>query len=756
MNEGAPGRSASRSAILRNVPATIPRGAAGRMPPVQTGRLVFKQYAGSLQIEIKNFRDLQRAVEAPQTLWVATACPTDGMTCDPRFLKFLDGDNNMRVRAQELKAAVELVGKMLRNHAGVDEASDRLDLTDLSDDAEALRATAEVILESLGQKGAGSITLEQIRKSEQSLKDAHAHGDGIVSPPSIKDAELAELAGKIVPCFPEVKNKAGQPGFDLAMLEAFRKKRAEAKEHLGKQAELFAWGESSLERARQLLALRARVDEYFLQCRLVATQPEAAERFRLNAERLEALVGDPGGVAKALAALPIAPPRSEGVLRWAELYRGAEREGLEVLRRDVIAAVIGDSGELLEGEWHAVAGKAQAIADWQARLDAEPVFKLGPDLDRLDEEAIGKLEALCKADLDLKEKIASIDALERLVLYQRWLLPFANNFISMPDLYETTRRALFETGTLILSGREFALSVLVPDRAAHVKLAEEGTLCLAYVKIQEGDPTKPVREVAVPITSGTSQGVVVGKRGVFVDHLGNQLDATVTHVVLRPVSLFESMTQPFQRIGKFLSSKIEALSQAGEKSLDTTLEKTYTAASAAPAPKPGAPPAPVAPAAAPGGALGGMLAGGGLAIAAIGSSLAFVLGQLKKMTVLDVFNAVIAIVAVVSVPAGLVGWMKLRKRNLATVLEGSGWALNDRLLLTRALGALITRRPARPRGSVVDRADIVKKALVVRRGQGEHEEQRQVGRTILLAIGLALLVTWQYREIWLPWVGVKP
>jgi hypothetical protein len=129
----------------------------------------------------------------------------------------------------------------------------------------------------------------------------------------------------------------------------------------------------------------------------------------------------------------------------------------------------------------------------------------------------------------------------------------------------------------------------------------------------------------------------------------------------------------------------------------------------------------------------------------VGSSLAFIVSQVRSLTVFDVFTALIIAAAVVMLPSGLLGWLKLRKRNLALLLEGSGWALNDRLMLTRDLAMLITRRPRLPKSATVDRADMLRSALVT-----VHEDDEGEPRSwglwffILLAVLAALL--WQFRE----------
>ncbi len=691
-----------------------------------TRPLVYRRYGGSLQVSIPSFEVLVEAVRIPETQWLATACPLEGLHCDPRFLAFVDTDGNKRIRVAEVRAAVEYAAKSLKSYEGADAASDVLALDALSEAGTKLRDVAGILLETLKAGDRTRISLEQVRTSEKALREAGQNGDGIVAPAFLPEP-LRSLAGKLMACFPEVKNRAGQAGVDLPMLQRFREERSALWVHLAERGAVLVWGERSLEHARRIQEVRPLLDTYFLQCRLVAAQPEAVSSLKLEAGRVQGALGDTQALARVVSELPVAPPEPGGALRWSRLYRGQAFERLEAFRKDVAVPLTGDMATLVD-------------AAWQSRLEASPLRALVDALAGIPESEVEALEAACRADLALKDKLDAVDELERLILYQRWLLTFANNFISMPDLYQTKRRALMEKGTLILGGRRYRLSVLVTNRAAHASLTGQGTTCTLYVQVvaKEGGESY---EVAVPATRGRSADLVVGKRGVFYDVEGREYDAVVTQVIRQPVSLWESMTMPFGRIGQFISKKIEGMAAAGEKSLDESLEKGYAQGTlAAPAV-----PAPGAPAAAPAAGPGGFIAATGIAFAAVGSSLAFIVTQVKSLTVFDVISAAMIVAAVVMLPSGLLGWLKLRKRNLALLLEGSGWALNDRLRLTPDLAALITRRPRLPKNAKVDRTDVLHSVLV-RVREDDEDEPRSPG--VWLAIGLAILfvVLWQFRE----------
>jgi Flp pilus assembly pilin Flp len=94
-----------------------------------------------------------------------------------------------------------------------------------------------------------------------------------------------------------------------------------------------------------------------------------------------------------------------------------------------------------------------------------------------------------------------------------------------------------------------------------------------------------------------------------------------------------------------------------------------------------------------------MLLGGGLAIAALGSALAYITKTLANTNPLAILVGVLVAVLLVMIPISLVAYIKLRKRELSAILEGSGWAINARMRLTRKQGRGFTERPSYPKGT---------------------------------------------------------
>lgn len=714
--------------------------------------IVYRRFGGSIHVRCDTFAQLREAVQIPETQWVATAAPTSAFLVDATFLKHLDADGNDRVRVDELQAATAWLAARLNTGAGVDARKDVLVVAHLAADQPALKAAAATVIAAVpagaSEHDKDQVTLAQVRAADAPLRERGENGDGIVAPKHLPE-KVRGLGAQVMGLFPETKNRAGESGLAPDTLAAFKTARADLLAHVEKKAAIFVWGEDSLARAQRIFAVKDKLDEHYLLCRLVASQPDARERFRLATDRIERLVGDRAAMEQALAALPICPPDPAGVIAFSTLHRGPSFELLSSFAKDVLAPTLGQGEQLPESAWRELVGKADAILAWQATFDGSPVKGMVDTLKGLDDD-LAALDAAQQQDLARKDALQAIADLEKVILFQRHLLDFANSFLAMPDVY-TNRRALYERGWGVLAGRRYEMSVLVPDLAAHQAATSNGTTCIIYGKVE--DKTGGTFEVAMPKTRGWSTELQPGKRGVFYDLKGTEYDLTVTHVVRHPVSVIEAALSPFLRIGEMVKGKLAGLNAGVDEAIQKKsqvvsvkidgataaasaavkpLTDKGAAAAATPAPDPAAP----APAVAPGG-MGNALAMGGLAVAAVGSSVAFIANQLKALTLGDVVSIILIGFLAVALPSGFVGWLKLRRRNIAELLEGAGWALNDRLRLTPNLTARITQTPSRVPGSSLE-------LMATPAAPGEPEASH-TGWKILGVVVVLLVVLWQFR-----------
>ena len=160
----------------------------------------------------------------------------------------------------------------------------------------------------------------------------------------------------------------------------------------------------------------------------------------------------------------------------------------------------------------------------------------------------------------------------------------------------------------------------------------------------------------------------------FNDLDGNELHAKVVDIVENPISIREAVTDPFLRIKNSFFSRLEAFSSKAEEQLLKRQDKDRKKdGNAAP-----------------------LLGIGGVAVAALGSSLAFITKTISAMSLRTVVIALLVITVLIAVPAAISAYARLSRRDLSTILEGSGWGLNSRMKLTRQQADHFTHRPDRP------------------------------------------------------------
>lgn len=684
-------------------------------------RMRFRKYGRAFQLRIDSHEDLAHLLDLSESHWMATSAPVDAFACDAVFLKLLDSDENGRVRCDEVRRAARWVLDVLADRSGVDEGADALRLDALRlecDDGARIHAAAKRILRNLRRPDDEIVSLGQVRDRKRIFSAADANGDGIIPPTAAKDEEIAAFVKDVIAAVGGEADAGGIPGVTEALLDRFLKeaeafvswseKGAPADEESRKA--LMPLGPDTAAAVAALQAVGDKVDDYFRLCATVAYAPASAASLALNLKPENAL--EEYG-AKLLGA-PLAPLAAEGRLDLNGPLNPAWRTQLDALREKAIAPLLGKGASAIgEEQWRHVRGVLAAHAAWAAAKPDTNAALLGLDKLRiyLDPRYRKAVMRLIAADRAAAKEIEGMVLVEKLILYQRWILEFVNNFVNFSRLYDPDERALFETGTLIMDGRQFTLCVKVDDRAGHAKIAENSRLFVIYVELTQEAKTER-REIAAAVTSGGKGNLYVGKHGIFMDRLNRLWDATVVRIIENPISLSQAVKAPFKRVGELIQGQIERLAGSSQKAMEQQVSAKAAAVSTSvqqSVQQPAAASAPQAAAPAGGGSSGvrDILIGGSIAFAAVGSSLAYITKTLKGLE--DPGRTIAMVVAFLIValmlPMILNAWVKLRQRDLGTLLEASGWAVNGRMRLTRIMNGVFTRRPKLPKKARKQRWD---------------------------------------------------
>ncbi|MBR7155026.1 MAG: hypothetical protein IKD12_06985, partial [Paludibacteraceae bacterium] len=88
----------------------------------------------------------------------------------------------------------------------------------------------------------------------------------------------------------------------------------------------------------------------------------------------------------------------------------------------------------------------------------------------------------------------------------------------------------------------------------------------------------------------------------------------------------------------------------------------------------------------------GIFAAIGMALGMIGPALAAVATDLGKLAWWQLIIVFVCILLVISGPSMIMAWLKLRRRNLAPVLNANGWAVNADAIISVPFGRTLTEQ----------------------------------------------------------------
>ena len=412
-------------------------------------------------------------------------------------------------------------------------------------------------------------------------------------------------------------------------------------------------------------AVAAKVDDFFTRCRLAAFDERAAGFLNASEDTLKALAA--GMLAAGSTAdLPIAKVGAGGTALPLDTgINPAWAGALAALREQAVAPLLGARDSLTEADWQTLQGKLAPYAAW---LAAKP-----------DPAAAGD----------------GVLALERLARYCRDLMTLANNFVAFKDFYTHQKPATFQIGTLYLDGRAAELTVAVNDAGRHAALATLSRLCLVYC-----DCVRPGAKmtIAAAFTAGDSDQLMVGRNGVFYDRQGNDWDATITKIVDHPISLRQAFWSPYKKLARMVGEQLQKVAASKATAVEGRLAETAVGVGRK-VEAPAAPAAKAAPTPFDVGKFAGIFAAIGLAVGAIGTAIASLVTGLLGLSWWQLPLALAGLLLVVSGPAVILAWFKLRARNLGPLLDANGWAVNARARINIPFGTSLTQLAALPAGA---------------------------------------------------------
>ena len=692
--------------------------------------MMFRRIGGAGQLALRDIDDLPHVLELDEAHWALTGIDIDFLRTDRQFLDFIDEDHNGIIQADEVKRAVAWFLAHIRPEARPELGSPelRLDSIDVSaPEGAALFAAARVVLRNLGIPDSPVLSLSQIRNDDGILSNACCNGDGVITPGCFtgdcregasaipENPHLAEIVSRIMEIIGSCRDLTGAEGINRELLDSFR---SGAEQYLSwyeapeNRPELLRpCGERTADFAAAVENLQERIDRYFLHCAALDFLPGLSCRPPLVEG--DGDVPESAPMQELLDTLPIATPRPDRVLDFSAPLNPLYEKELHALAAHPAMAEFLTGSVLSEAMWRRLTSLLAPCLEWKNAEPDKAYEKIEPAILKqwLTDGSLEELRRRIDEDLTIARELTAYHSLIKLTLFQQYLLEFLNNYVSLGALFNPRAASMLQTGKLVMDGRHYTFATPVKNLAEHKRIATMSDICVLYVEATTGRTENARRmTLAVAVTSGNIRNLFIGKHGIFYAVDGSVWDARIIDLIQQPVSISEALKMPFFRFGEFVARLADRFFSTKSTEVQKTLEKTITTGAVLTPPAPAPAAKPQTPAVS--GSM--MLMGGGIGIAAIGSSVAFIIKSLQNISILNVLAVLLGIILIFGGPMVVISLVKLYRRNISRFLEAKSCAVNRPMRLSRKLGLVFTFAPPLPRAGLLkeDLVDLFRKPTV--------------------------------------------
>lgn len=586
----------------------------------------FSTVGGVTRVNIENGEDIAHLDELDQKLWTVLSCPVKGLEFDERTLALMDSDADGKIRVSEVVAASQWLRKVLRDMNYLCKGSDEIGFDQVqadTDEGKQVLDAAHLILGKLGHD-----------KQSIALQDVVDY--------------MAVYEEKCKAEYTATNADPFEPPF----------------------------GEQSDAAAAAVNAIRAKMDDYYMRCKLVQFDEEATAALDVQVDKIATISGNNLTESiEEIASYPLQRPSKEAILSPTAGINPAWQAAVNALLGTAFAK---ETTTISEAEWEEAKAKTDAYTAWLAAGETA-----------MNEAIAAQLET----------HSAAIAPVERLLHYCRDFMKLLDNYVLFKDFYrrDDSKLAVFQAGKLFIDQRQCDLCIRVSDMGKQAAMAPQSGMYLIYCHCVSKTGTAEM-DIVAALTDGDVNNLFEGKNAIFYDRAGHDYDATVTKIIDNPISVRQAFWSPYRKFGKWITDKItKSASDKESKQFENmtaradnasnNLATTPEAAATADAKKGQA--FDIA-------KFAGIFAAIGLAVGAIGAALG-ALGGFIFAKWYNILLLVALVIVVISGPSMFLAWLKLRKRNLGPILNANGWAINSKVLVNTTFGATLTSMAQYPK-----------------------------------------------------------
>ena len=649
----------------------------------------FDNIGGTSRVKITKGEDIAHLSELDPKMWTVLSCPVKGLEIDEKSLSYMDCDSDGKLRINDVICTSKWITGLLKDADLLLEGKDSIDIAQINTDSDAgkkLYNSAKQILENLGKEGT-VISIADTADNAAIFAKTRFNGDGVITEATAEDAADKAAVAAAVTCLGGVADRSGAMGVNADLVEAFYKALAD----------YVAWNDATVEapygdRTDAAIAaynaLDAKVKDFFVRSKLAAFSPDSTASLDVQTASIQAISADNlTGKTDEIASYPIARVTGKAEIDLSEPVNPAWAAQFETLKA---IAVEPGAKVLTEADWAAIGAKFAAYTSWKAAKAGAAVEGLGLDAVKtlLEQNRKESLLALVAQDAALKEEAENIDTVTKFLHVYRDFYRLLRNFVTLQDFYNKKEKAIFQSGRLIIDQRECHFCMPVADAGKHNAMAPSSGMYLVYCDCTTKTQAGKISIVAA-VTVGDVGDLMVGKNAVYYDNAGVEWDAVITKIIDNPISIAQSFWSPYRR----MATAVENLINKSAADKDAKIMKEATAKiNAAPTSLPAAG-ADAKPAAAPPfdiAKFAGIFAALGMALGMIGSALVSLAKGVAGLEWWETILAFVGVLLVISGPAMVLAWLKLRRRNIAPLLNANGWAINAAAKINIPFGETLT------------------------------------------------------------------
>ena len=655
----------------------------------------FSNVGGVPRVKITTGEDIAHLAELDPKMWTVLSCPVKGLEISDKSLGYIDVDADGKIRINDVVATSQWLTGVLKNKDLILDGVDSVDIEQINQENEAgrkLYASAKQALANLGKEGS-VITLADIADVAAIFAKTRFNGDGVIIEASADDADEKAAIAAAVATVGGVLDRSGVQGVDAAKIEAF----------YGALAAYAAWNDAAVEAPygadtdaaiAAYNALDAKVKDFFVRSKLAAFSPDSTASLDVQTSLISAISAENlTGKTDEIAAYPIARVTGKAEIDLAEPVNPAWAAQFNTLKK----VVLKDKKVLTEEDWSAVGAQFAAYTAWKGAKAGAEVEGLGLEAVKtfLAQDKKAALLELVAKDAALSEEAANIALVDKFLHLMRDFYRLLRNFVTFYDFYDRDQKtlAIFQSGTLIIDQRSCRFCMKVLDMAKHNATAAPSGMYLLYCDCTT--KSKPgVLQIVAAMTVGEVGDIFVGKNAIYYDNDGVEWDAVVTKIVDNPVSVGQAFWSPYRRMAKTVEDLIgKKAAEKDAKMMDKAnaqinaapdaMAKKDAPADGSAAPDAVKPPFDIA-------KFAGIFAAIGMALGMIGSALVALFTGLAALKWWQLLMVFVGLMLMVSGPAMVLAWLKLRRRNITPLLNANGWAINASSKISIPFGETLT------------------------------------------------------------------